>query len=221
MKILKSVVGFVGVAVLMAGCPPEKPKPSVAMNTPADTSAIPSASTIPLPSYVVDSKWSYSDGYAIQISEVSENGKAKFVRTDAEDQWFVRKAIFREESQSRKIHRLVVFRTADPMALFSAKLNQPIVHIREYMRNGELVRHRTSWVIEGKEKITVPAGTFDTWVLVMRTQSLTSNWRGYERWYYSPEISGYARLEFKYGEAPDGARGLMSYDLAVPAESGS
>jgi hypothetical protein len=221
MKFLRTVVGFVGAAMLVAGCLPEKPKPSVAMNTPADTSAAPSASTIPLPTYVVDSKWSYSDGYAIRVSEVSDNGRAKFVRTDAEDQWFVRKAIFREESQSRKIHRLVVFRTADPMALFSAKPNKPIVHIREYMRNGELVRHRTSWVIEGKEKITVPAGTFDTWVLVMRTQSLTSNWRGYERWYYSPKISGYARLEFKYGEAPDGARVLMSYNLAEPAEPGT
>ena len=216
MKFLKTVVGFVGAAMLVAGCQySEAPKPPADTKTPADTSAKSKpASTIPLPAYVVDSEWKYSDGYAIRVSEVRANGKAKFVRTDVDDQWFVRNAIFKEESQSRNIHRLVVYQTADPTALFLAKTKQPIVYIREYMRNGELVRHRTSWTIEGREKITVPAGTFDTWVLVMRTQSLTSNWRGYERWYYSPEISGYARLEFKYGEAPDGARVLMSYNLA-------
>ena len=216
MKFLKTVGGFVGAVMLVAGCEYfEAPKPSVVMNTPAVTSAKPKpASTIPLPTYVVDSEWRYSDGYAIRVTEVLDKGKAKFVRTDVEEQWFIRNAIFKEESQSRNVHRLVVYQTADPMVLFSAKTNQPVVYIREYMRNGELVRHRTSWVIEGREKITVPAGTFDTWVLVMRTQSLTSNWRGYERWYYSPEINGYARLEFKYGEAPDGARVLMSYKLA-------
>jgi hypothetical protein len=220
MKVLKTVVGFVGAAILVAGCQlTEASKPSVAMNTPAAPIAKPkqAPTTIPLPTYAVGNEWKYSDGYAIRVSEVSDNGNAKFVRTDVEEQWFVRKAIFKEESQSRKIHRLVVYRTADPMALFSAKTKRPIVHIREYMRNGELVRHRTSWTIEGREKITVPAGTFDTWVLVMRTQSLTSNWRGYERWYYSPKINGYARLEFKYGEAPDGARVLMSYKLTKPA----
>ena len=219
MKLLKTVVGFVGAAMLVAGCEYSGAlKPSVAMNTPAVTSAKPKpASTLTPPTYVVGNEWKYSDGYAIRVTEVIDKGKAKFVRTDVEEQWFIRKAIFKEESQSRKVHRLVVYQTADPMALFSAKTNQPIVYIREYMRNGELVRHRTSWVIEGREKITVPAGTFDTWVLVMRTQSLTSNWRGYERWYYSPKINGYARLEFKYGEAPDGARVLMSYKLAKPS----
>ncbi len=99
------------------------------------------------------------------------------------------------------------------MSLLTSGVNKPVTYIREYMRNGELVRHRTSWLIEGKEKIAVPAGTFDTWVIVMRTQSLTSNWRGFERWYYSPEVNHYVRMEYKYGEAPDGSRVLMNYKL--------
>jgi len=215
MKRLGVITGIVVSGLSLSGCQfGVEERPSVAMATAKTEQAAVAATTLPKPIYRVGDEWEYSDGYAIKVVEVGANGNAKFQRLDTENQWFVRKAFFKEESKSRKIRRLVVYRTADPMALLSARQKQPVVFIREYMRNGELVRHRTSWVIEGKEKITVPGGTFDTWVIVMRTQSLTGNWRGFERWYYSPEINGYVRLEFKYGEAPDGSRVLMSYSKA-------
>ena len=177
----------------------------------ATAMALPATLTIPPVS--VGDEWSYSDGYALRVTEVRPDGVAKYDRLDAEGQWFISRALFKEESQSRKVHRVIVYRTGNPMDLLSAKINQPVTYIREYMRDRELIRHRTSWVIEGKEKITVPAGTFDAWILVMRTQSLDSNWRGFERWYYSPAVKNYVRMEYKYGEGAHGSRVLMTYKV--------
>jgi hypothetical protein len=44
----------------------------------------------------------------------------------------------------------------------------------------------------------------------MRTRSLTSNWTGYERWWYAPSVRNYVRMEYKYGESPENARVLLS-----------
>lgn len=222
MRILRTV-GIVGAcAVIATGCQLlGQPTESAVMATqssdagPSDAPPKPTAAiTIPAPQWKVGDSWTYSDGYGMKVTGVNADGTAEFRRLDDADQWFVRRGFFTEESQSRTVRRRVIFRTSDPMDLLATGINQPVSFVREYMRNDELVRHRTSWVIEGREKITVPAGTFDCWVIVMRTQSLDSNWRGFERWYYNPEARNYIRLEYKYGEAPNGSRVLMEYKLA-------
>lgn len=218
MTIMKNIWFLIGGISLLGGCQfletafAEPAKITAPSSAPTVT-AMASPTTLTISPVSVSDEWSYSDGYALRVSEVRPDGVAKYDRLDAEGQWFVRRALFIEESQSRKVHRAVVYRTGNPMDLLSAKINQPITYIREYMRDRELIRHRTSWVIEGKEKITVPAGTFDAWVLVMRTQSLDSNWRGFERWYYSPTVKNYVRLEYKYGEGAHGSRVLMTYKV--------
>lgn len=222
MRILRTV-GILGAcAVITTGCQLlGQPTESAVMATqssdagPSDAPPKPTAAiTIPAPQWKVGDSWTYSDGYGMKVTGVNADGTAEFRRLDDADQWFVRRGFFTEESQSRTVRRRVIFRTSDPMDLLATGINQPVSFVREYMRNDELVRHRTSWVIEGREKITVPAGTFDCWVIVMRTQSLDSNWRGFERWYYNPEARNYIRLEYKYGEAPNGSRVLMEYKLA-------
>ena len=165
-----------------------------------------------VPKWLVGDTWKYSDGYSITITKILPDGRTMFNRDD-NSHWFTRRGFFREEYQTEKIHRLVVYRAPDPLKLFPAKHQNQVSFIREYMRNDKLVRHRTSWQIEKREKITVPAGTFDTWVLVWRSNGMDSNWRGYERWYYSPAVRNYVRLEYKYGDAPGGSRVLMSFDV--------
>ena len=64
--------------------------------------------------------------------------------------------------------------------------------------------HASSWTVEGRETITVPAGTFDCWLIVWRTRSLRSDWTGFERWWYSPQAQNYVRMEYKYGAEPLG-----------------
>ncbi|MGB0684163.1 MAG: hypothetical protein ACPGOV_15765 [Magnetovibrionaceae bacterium] len=186
---------------------------SVTMETPATNAPVPDQPVIPMPSFSVGDSWEYSDGYGMSVVEAKEGGRARFERTDVSDTWFVQRAFFREESVSNGIHRFVVYRTADPISLLEKPIGATVSYLREYMRNDELVRHRTSWEIEGRQTVTVPAGTFDVWVLVMRTEGVDSNWRGYERWFYSPQVNSYVRMEYKYGEAPDGSRVLMKYSM--------
>ncbi len=228
------VLAFAGVA---AACTVQNPPPAVttepasfpkttAAGTAAGT-AIGTAAAPPAPAaaptrlasqpfvpphWSVGDTWRYSDGYGMTV--VESNGEAaKFQRLDDPAQWFVMRGLFREETKSRAALRNVVFRSENPMALFGAPAGKPIVFMREYTRNGITVRHRTSWTTEGRETVTVPAGTFDTVVAVMRTRSLTGNWVGYERWWYSPAIRNYVRMEYRYGETPESSRVLVTYSV--------
>lgn len=200
-------------ASLAAACTVQNPPPS-ATTEPLASSAPTRLSNQPFapPQWAVGDAWRYSDGYGTRVVE-TRGDSAKFQRLDDPTQWFVMRGVFREETKSRAALRNVVFRSEDPMALFTAPVGRPLVFMREYTRNGITVRHRTSWTVEGRETITVPAGTFDTVILVMRTRSLTGNWVGYERWWYSPAVRNYVRLEYKYGEAPESSRVLVSHEV--------
>lgn len=200
-------------ASLAAACTVETPPPVLTTASPANADPTRlAAQPFAPPQWAVGDTWRYSDGYGMRVVE-TRGDAAKFQRLDDPSQWFVMRGVFREETKSRAALRNVVFRSEDPMALFTAPPGRPVVFVREYARNGVTVRHRTSWTVEGRETITVPAGTFDTVVLVMRTRSLTGNWVGYERWWYSPAIRNYVRLEYKYGEAPESSRVLVSHEV--------
>lgn len=200
-------------ALLLGGCVTERPQPQQTVGTelPKSEASKPLAAfAMTAPQWLPGEQWTYSDGYGMAVAEV-KGEVAKFQRLDDPTQWFVSRGPFREQLQSRAAHRELVYRSDDPTRLYQAGLRQPVVFVREYSRNGQLVRHNTSWTIEGYERVTVPAGTFDTVILVMRTRSLTGNWLGHERWWYSPQAKNYVRMEYKYGEAPESARVLTAY----------
>jgi hypothetical protein len=164
------------------------------------------------PVWHIGDQWHYSDDYALRVSAVN-GSETKFDRLDAPGQWFISDGLFRNKSHSESATREVVFRSEALDRFYAAPIGQPVVFVREYLRDKELVRHQTSWVVESRERITVPAGTFDTFVIVMRTRSLTSNWTGYERWWYAPAAKNYVRMEYKYGQAPEGTRVLLNYAI--------
>jgi hypothetical protein len=162
------------------------------------------------PDWKVGSEWNYSDGYGVRVKSV--NGDVTvFQRLDAPGRWYSRRGFLREASKSQKTLRRVIYRTVPPDAGMALRLGRPLAFHREYLSNGALMEHNTSWVIEGRERIAVPAGQFETWVIVMRTRSLKSNWVGFERWWYSPDVQHFVRMEYKYGSGPEGSRVLMSY----------
>jgi hypothetical protein len=43
---------------------------------------------------------------------------------------------------------------------------------------------------------------------------MKSDWTGFERWWYSPQVQNYVRVEYKYGPEEAGSRVLMRYNLA-------
>ncbi|MBF0615045.1 MAG: hypothetical protein HQL92_07805 [Magnetococcales bacterium] len=177
------------------------------------------------PKWQVGDRWLWSDGYGLEVIDHKDDWTV-FARTDTERKntsnfdspyqnrvWYKHKGFFTVESHNGKEYRQVVFRSIDPMQLFPLEPGRNVAFSREYMNNGQLRTHRTSWTVEGWETIQTPAGKFDCLILMMRTRSTTSNWVGFERWWYSPDVRNYVRLEYKYGSLPASSRVLMSYQL--------
>ena len=184
---------------------------SLAVPVPAPPGAV-----VRAPTWIVGSEWYYSDGYALKVTSASPQSTV-FDRLDAPGQWFSRQGFIRKDATSGTATRNAIYRTIPDTAGFSLSAGNPLTFQREYLSNGKLLVHASSWTLEGRETITVPAGTFDCWLIVWRTRSLRSDWTGYERWWYSPQVHNYVRMEFKYGPEPDGSRVLMRYRLG-PAE---
>ena len=183
----------------------------------SDASAAPVApgTLVKAPDWSVGSEWHYSDSYAVKVASVSAKG-AVFDRLDAPGQQFTRQGFIRTDSVSGTATRNAIYRTIPDAASFSLTAGKPLTFQREYLNNGKLLVHASSWTVEGRETITVPAGTFDCWVIVYRDRSLRSDWTGFERWWYSPAAQSYVRMEFKYGAEPEGSRVLMTYQLTGP-----
>ncbi len=180
--------------------------------TPTKREVVPIAIDSSAPQWRIGDQWRWSDGYALEVSAFNK-GISTLKRLDAENQWQKRDGLFTVESQSATTLRKVVYRTRNPQELFPLIDGKQSVFRREYLANGQLRVHNTSWSVEGKENITVPAGSFDCWILVRRTRSQSTDWVGFERLWYSPEIKNYARMEYQYGEAKPGSRVLLSYTL--------
>jgi len=187
---------------------------AVLLATGASAAPVPANSVVKAPSWSIGSEWHYSDGYAVKVASVSATG-ALFQRLDAPGQSFMREGFIRTDSTSATATRKAIYRTVPDAAGQSLSAAKPLTFQREYLNNGKLMVHASSWTVEGRETITVPAGTFDCWVIVWRTRSLRSDWTGFERWWYSPDVQNYVRMEFKYGSEPDGSRVLMNYRLAA------
>jgi hypothetical protein len=179
---------------------------------------LPKGTVVTAPHWIAGSEWYYSDGYALKVTSLLPQG-AVFDRLDAPGQWFSRQGFFRKDSVSATATRNAIYRTIPDAAGSSLTAGSPLTFQREYLSNGKLLVHASSWSLEGRETITVPAGTFDCYVIVWRTRSLRSDWTGFERWWYSPQIQNYVRMEFKYGPAPDGSRVLMRYRLGPEPEA--
>jgi hypothetical protein len=177
---------------------------------------VPPNTIVSAPNWGTGSEWHYSDGYAIKVKSVSPK-QTVFERLDASGQWFSRQGFLRKDETSGTATRSSIYRTIPESAGVALSAARPLTFQREYMSNGKLMVHASSWTVEGRETITVPAGTFDCWLIVWRTRSLRSDWTGFERWWYSPQAQSYVRMEFKYGPAPESSRVLMRYHLAPAA----
>ena len=187
---------------------------------PAQPPEIPVVDSTPVaaPQWRAGSTWEYSDGYGLRVASTAA-GMTVFQRLDAPDQWFSMRGFLRQDAASAKSQRQTIYRTVPPSAGDGLAAGAPLMFQREYLSNSKLIVHASSWSVEGRQRITVPAGTFECWVIVWRARSLKSNWTGFERWWYSPEVQQYVRLEYKYGAGETASRVLMRYHLGETAET--
>jgi len=170
--------------------------------------------TVAAPVETVGSEWQFDDGYGLIVVQV--NGPtARFRRTDDPDQWIVRRGFMREDSQSHRVSRKFLFSDAPPDGETGLTASTPLIYRREFTSNGANHSQITSWTVEGRAQISVPAGQFDCYVIVMRARSLTDDWTGFERWWYSPQVKNYVRMEYQYGSVT-GSRVLTHYNLVAP-----
>lgn len=213
----RTIGAFLATACLLAACATPSNQANFPNAEPASDRRGPAALTrgvggLNAPDYQIGEEWRYNDGYGMRVVEVMGD-RAKFQRLDAPEQWHINRGLFREQAKSSTALRTVTFRSDDPTRLYSLPYNQALVFVREYTRNEDVLRHRTSWIIEGQETVTVPAGTFRTFVIVKRTRSLASDWNGFERMWWSPVLKNYVRMEYRYGEMPVQTRSLVSTSL--------
>lgn len=166
------------------------------------------------PDWRVGDRWEYSDGYGLEV-EATGDGLARFRRLDDPTQWLSRRGFLRQDSQSATVQRSVVFRSVAAVDAATLRANAPLVFTREFTANDKTRVHTTSWIVEGRERVSVPAGDFDCIVLVMRTRNPETGWTGFERWWYAPDVRHYVRLEYRYGEGPVASRVLHTFRAGV------
>ncbi len=213
---IADVLIVVLLAIAVAGCAEKKegalkPVPKGTSRQPsAERTALQPPRTVAAPLWRKGDRWQYSDGYGLQVASV-DSDLTVFQRTDDPVQWFSRFGFLRQESQSRDALRTIVYRTIKPEQGLRLTVGRPLVFTREYVADESLRVHSTSWLIEGRETVTVPAGEFDCWLIVMRTRGIRTGWTGFERWWYSPQVKNYVRLEYKYGNRPASSRVLVSF----------
>jgi hypothetical protein len=118
--------------------------------------------TVPAPQWRTGSTWEYSDGYQLRVGSVL-NGTAVFERLDAPGQWFSMRGFLRQDAASATAKRQTIYRTVPPSSGDRLSAAEPLTFQREYLSNNQLIVHVTSWTVEGRETISVPAGTFDCW----------------------------------------------------------
>lgn len=184
-----------------------------------DASPSPSLSatnqTVRAPAWRVGSEWEYSDGYGLKVVRV-DGPVTTFQRLDDPTQWVTRRGFLREDAQSASTMRKLLFEDLPPGAGLTLSSRSPLVYRREFLSGNTQRTHATSWTVEGRETVKVPAGEFNCFVLVMRTRNLADGWTGFERWWFSPEAQTYVRMEYRYGSTAPGSRVLTRYHLAAP-----
>ena len=183
------------------------PEGTAAGGAPAAASA---SLAVAAPLWRAGDRWTYSDGYGLEVEAV-EGGLTRFRRLDDRDQWVSRRGFLRQDAQSATTERSVVFRSIGADEARRLVQGEPILFTREFLSGGVTRVHSTSWLLEGRERVSVPAGDFDAYVVVMRTRNPETGWTGFERWWYAPEVRHYVRLEYRYGDQPVGSRVLVDY----------
>lgn len=204
------------VAVILVGCADQ-----TVLNTDTSSALAPVvADTVRAPTWTVGAEWQYNDGYGLKVTRV-DGPITTFQRLDDPTQWVTRRGFLREDAQSATTTRKLLYENLPPGAGLVLSTRSPLVYRREYMAGPVQRTHATSWTVDGRETVKVPAGEFDCIVITMRTRNVEDGWTGYERWWFSPLAQNYVRLEYRYGPNSSGSRVLTHYGTggAVTASS--
>lgn len=215
-RMAAAALAGLSLSACVATQPPDEARPGA--SAVADVTPAADMRAVTAPAWRVGDRWLYSDGYGMTV-ETSAKGLTRFQRLDDPKQWHSRRGFLRQDAQSATTRRSVIFRSIAATDATRLEQGRPVVFTREFTSNDKTHAHSTSWLFEGADRISVPAGDFEAYVIVMRTRNPETGWTGFERWWYAPSVRNYVRLEYRYGDMPIGSRVLTEYALAAPRQA--
>lgn len=162
------------------------------------------------PGWRVGDHWVYDDGYDLMVTNVTGE-LVRFSRQDEKNRWLERRGFLTVASLDGQQERRTLSVSPSPATLFPLTTGKSVIFTKRYLAGDEERLHRNVWLVEGKETITTPAGTYDCWVILFTVRSLLTDWQSLERWWYSPEVRHYVRMDYQYGSSPLTSRRLISF----------
>lgn len=192
-------VGFV--LLLWSGCQPSSQLFSITTLSP---------SFLAPPKWAVGDQYVYDDGYGLEV--VAQSGEiTKFRRLDDPQQWMTMQGFFDLERQSSTQYRKVLSRKGPFDPTQGLPIGQSLQLDRQLLSGSNRHQHQEQWVVDGREQLTTPAGTFDCWRITRNWQNHLTLWHGFERFWWSEDIGFYVKLEYRYGNQPEGRRLLIKF----------
>ncbi len=210
-KCLIGILFTVGLIIAAGGCQTGK---QPMMNTYSDDLELSEAA---LPDYSVGEFFSYDDGTTAVVTATS-NGQITWHYNNGATSTGYRNFILPALSWTSANRFSKASTTAPVDMLWPLAIGNQgqfethqILSKKNQIASTERTR-KWSCVVEGTQRVSVPAGTFDTYVIVCQRRSSSSNsWRATRRYYYAPDLGHYVIREDKFRSRPDKIRKLVTY----------
>jgi len=201
----------VGLIIVTGGC-------QTGQQTLNDTySSNPQLTRAELPDYAVGEYFVFDDGTAAVVTGVSrEEVTWRYQNGAISTRYrnFILPALSWTSANSRSQTTL----TAQPDMLWplttgnrSQYESYQVISRNDRIESTELSR-KWECGVEGTERVSVPAGTFDTYVVACKRYSTNSNsWRATHKYYYAPELGHYVIRDDSFRSRSDRTRRLVAY----------
>ena len=170
-----------------------------------------------LPHYAVGEYFVFDDGTVAVVTGVSKEEitwRYQNGATSTRYRNFILPALSWESASSQSQTTL----TASPDMLWplatgnSGQYESYQVISRNNLIEATELSRKWECAVEGTKRVSVPAGTFDTYVISCKRYSNTSNsWRATRKYYYAPELGHYVVRDDTFRSRSDRTRRLVAY----------
>ncbi|MBW2705062.1 MAG: hypothetical protein JRD84_01995 [Deltaproteobacteria bacterium] len=210
-KRLIAILITVGVIIITGGC--QTGKQSMIKTD----SNMPELSEAALPNYSVGEYFSFDDGTAVVVTAVSKEQVTWRYNNGAISSGyrnFILPALtwtsahsYSKTTSTAPVDLLWPLVTGNKGQFSSHQ----VISRNDRIESTELSRN---WEcsVEGTKRVSVPAGTFDTYVIACKRYSTTNNsWRATRRYYYAPDLGHYVMRDDSFRSRSDRTRKLAAY----------
>ena len=210
-KRLLVIMISVGLAIAIGGCQTGKQSMD---NAYSQNPELPAAA---LPEYAVGEFFAFDDGRAVVVTAVS-NEQVTWRYSNGTTSTGYRNFILPALAWKSANRRGEATSTAPPHMLWPLAAGNrghynthQVITGNDQAGSTQLFRQ---WYcsVEGTQRVSVPAGSFDTYVIACdRYSSTGQSWRATRRYYYAPDLGHYVIREDQYRSRPVRTRQLVAY----------